>query len=1678
MVKDTYNLQAFIDATQLCHASTNEQLLIKSYGTTLALEIGKGVSRIDYAFHNNHGIRATSCFPTNHYHIGAHRPLYCSIAFHTTTTAKRTKRFANPRKDINLKNEAEVQKFSTKFKNLYDDLTPTLTDPTIPGELKLLNISCTTVKIVQRNKKNPPKWQFYSPEARASYYELQYVSQIFTQVYTRGINQWSPQNFKSKRDKLLKAWRHQLYNHAGRNNDKFQVLYNFHAEAYGIHYWKDLSLPEIKYALQQAITVIKQRLHSRRRKSLRLKFNERVKHIESERTKGRIKELITFIFGPKKKQTTQEYLIKDGIIINDEVDKANVCKEHFSEWFKAVIDDGNQVNNDIEDPNAFYGTFIQFQSKYSNSNIPEHIQKILFDSIQERPAADKCAHIEEELRKPPSFDEFTSNLKRSHESSAPGLTGLTYNMIKLWPKALIKSVFDIILELWTLDDIPNYWLHRLIALIPKSTVPDINKLRPITLLETIRKLWTSIYTSRISTIFANIGILHPSQHGCLKRVGVDEANIGMLNALESAKELTSELYMVSWDIKQAFDRPPQPAILLGWVRAGIPIDIASKLVRLGIGGNCYIKTDLLLQALQSNNIQVLESLKFSTETGTPQGDPQAALAWNCFIDILLVALHKQQEGRLSFPTHDGCSIIQRHSAFVDDLVTICGTHKAAQHSADIVSGFCNLFAIEISAPKLEAFRIQWGNAHLPGESTILIHSKHWTPHTIQLQHEGSLKLLGMTFDMHMCSTTQFDIIKQQLTAALSICLRARISPDAKLAVIKSSLLPKVIFSAKFASWGLNKYLEIDKIFERAYRRISKNMPTFPAALLYMPPSVGGLGLPMFSSSCNKRKLNLLVRMDQQETYKRNIVQSLLGRGARAQGKAIPIGHSAIINAPLNEWWITSLLQELQQMQASILIHGKPTHNLYSWNIHPPNHGEIASTILYGTIGISTKTEESALPDPIPLRMAQVWLIQTKDSCIMYDIVSFSSDYQTIEYFIWKSVTGIFSVGTEVHICMSTSNPKSLYPIGSQGTHSDNFETIFPPGAICQLVQLSTEKHDPTCLRTTAIVLHSTIKIPLTITVPSPNNNIFEILQQASLNATYMYTDGSHRSPTDMTQNGGVIVMTNPNGTHSCIDVIIDIPCVSVQPIEQILLAMAAIIAPPACTIYSDSQSSVATMKSILDHNYQKDLLSYAINQSKLYQCKNLKWIRSHTEQRKQNRSSWTEHECGNFIADYLANFKWDRHQQEVNLTIDKKITITKLTTIPLSKILSSIMQYNTFSILHKDTIFLGDIQKQTATTLISKYLHDRDIYRTIRINRPSNKWKSREPKVLHSTNRAHMSILQNSLRTKIIYDKHWTTGNQLKHCGADKPCPLCNLGLETQSHLLFDCMHPLMQAVHNETAININSFISKQKLKKPKLSNIIEHLRYEAMIKRNLLMWTGLWSKQMIVNIQTLLMANPMTKTILLSRVCALSKIYTDAAKQIYMTRAAIMNNTPNLKPTPAECNIQRTIVSKIITDFFIADNTVKPTKKPAQLPSVPLPTTTPSPDTITTSHTINYLAENYILPIPKFVPLTGKSITITKTFTCATKVKNKKHIKKSTAQRLKHGKSNHITTNDIPILFLGTQVTTLHTQPHKRSRHDDLPKTCLLNPLCLQPPIHYYYPDPHIVGPSPVPLRNKEGIG
>ena len=133
----------------------------------------------------------------------------------------------------------------------------------------------------------------------------------------------------------------------------------------------------------------------------------------------------------------------------------------------------------------------------------------LHQAIQQRPTEDKMNYLAQTLRKPPTIEEFTNNLKKCKENSAPGPTGLSYNMIKEWPEDLLKKVYEILAELWETQAIPEYWKNRLITLIPKKTLPNIEDFRPITLLETLRKLWTSITIRRITETVALGGYLHP-----------------------------------------------------------------------------------------------------------------------------------------------------------------------------------------------------------------------------------------------------------------------------------------------------------------------------------------------------------------------------------------------------------------------------------------------------------------------------------------------------------------------------------------------------------------------------------------------------------------------------------------------------------------------------------------------------------------------------------------------------------------------------------------------------------------------------------------------------------------------------------------------------------------------------------------------------------------------------------------------------------------------------------------------------------------------------------------------------------------------------------------------------------------------------------------------------------------
>ena len=69
----------------------------------------------------------------------------------------------------------------------------------------------------------------------------------------------------------------------------------------------------------------------------------------------------------------------------------------------------------------------------------------------------------------------------------------------------------------------------------------------------MRKIWVGLLMGRIRSFWTKYSLFDERQHAYLKRKGTETAIPQLINAMESAREFSSDLYMSSWDMSKAFD---------------------------------------------------------------------------------------------------------------------------------------------------------------------------------------------------------------------------------------------------------------------------------------------------------------------------------------------------------------------------------------------------------------------------------------------------------------------------------------------------------------------------------------------------------------------------------------------------------------------------------------------------------------------------------------------------------------------------------------------------------------------------------------------------------------------------------------------------------------------------------------------------------------------------------------------------------------------------------------------------------------------------------------------------------------------------------------------------------------------------------------------------------------------
>ena len=104
-------------------------------------------------------------------------------------------------------------------------------------------------------------------------------------------------------------------------------------------------------------------------------------------------------------------------------------------------------------------------------------------------------------------------------------------------------------------NIPNKWKVAQIYTIPKGEDWgfELNRVRPIALLEAFRKCVTRIITKRLSAIIKDKNILQGPNFAGLPENSTEEP-IHILNSfLEEAHEKKKEMWLLFQDMKKAFD---------------------------------------------------------------------------------------------------------------------------------------------------------------------------------------------------------------------------------------------------------------------------------------------------------------------------------------------------------------------------------------------------------------------------------------------------------------------------------------------------------------------------------------------------------------------------------------------------------------------------------------------------------------------------------------------------------------------------------------------------------------------------------------------------------------------------------------------------------------------------------------------------------------------------------------------------------------------------------------------------------------------------------------------------------------------------------------------------------------------------------------------------------------------
>jgi exonuclease III len=309
-------------------------------------------------------------------------------------------------------------------------------------------------------------------------------------------------------------------------------------------------------------------------------------------------------------------------------------------------------------------------------------------------------NIYENLLAQVTKEELLGVIRDKPNGKAVGPSGISYEMYKNSSPKVIDQLLMIISDIFEHHRIPKEWKRANVYPIPKPKAwgYQLNNTRPITLLDTARKITVSIMNSRLAKIMAANKVLQGYQFAGLPFCSTFEPLRIINEIIQDANEHDRNLWLLALDMSKAYDRVNIYMLERALKRIKIP------------KGFIEIIVDLFTE--RTNQVFTYHGITepYEVLTGIDQGEIISPLLWCIYYDPLLSEIKKRKMGyklKANQVLNIYENITRTHKVFFPGLAYMDDTNFISDNKTDLenilklANEFYDLNSIQINKEKSE-----------------------------------------------------------------------------------------------------------------------------------------------------------------------------------------------------------------------------------------------------------------------------------------------------------------------------------------------------------------------------------------------------------------------------------------------------------------------------------------------------------------------------------------------------------------------------------------------------------------------------------------------------------------------------------------------------------------------------------------------------------------------------------------------------------------------------------------------------------------------------------------------------------------------------------------------------------------------------------------------------------------